>query len=246
MSNENQEGLLEDPNASAGSSSSTRGSTSQGATFGTSGTSGSTEYVEGAATGTGQSTTQSGANFTVTTRDDDVTTSSQTTDRSAVVEGDQGTRSDTQYVTSSTTQSTPASTTQSSQAADDDGVRVQLHEEELQAEKVQRQAGEVRVTKDVVEEQQTLEVPVTREQVHIESHAVTDQTAADPSQAFQEGTISVPVTEEEVQVQKQVRVAEELEIEKTAVQETERVADTVRREQLDVQEVGDVDVERRS
>ncbi|MDP9379227.1 MAG: DUF2382 domain-containing protein [Chloroflexota bacterium] len=131
---------------------------------------------------------------------------------------------------------------QSTNVTDDDSLRVQRYEEELQAQKVQREAGEVRVTKDVVEEQQTLEVPVTREEVHVESHIV-NRPATDTSQAFQEGTISVPVREEDVQVRKEVRVAEELEIEKTAVQETERVADTVRREVVNVEQVGDVEVE---
>ena len=124
----------------------------------------------------------------------------------------------------------------------DDDIRVQRHEEELQTQTVERQAGEVRVSKDVVEEQQTLEVPVTREQVTVRSTDVSG-TDADTSQAFQGGTISVPVREEGVEVDKQVRVAEELEIDKTAVQDTERVTDTVRKERVNVQEVGDVDVE---
>ncbi|MDP9350240.1 MAG: DUF2382 domain-containing protein, partial [Chloroflexota bacterium] len=49
--------------------------------------------------------------------------------------------------------------------------------------------------------------------------------------------------EEEVEVRKEVRVAEELEIDKTVVQDTERVTDTVRREEVHIDQVGDVDVE---
>ena len=248
MSNDRNEGLLEDPNASPGGGSTT-----------------------------GVGATVSGSGYTATSGDQGGSVGA--TDRSAVIEGDQGTEGDVRYVTSSTApaadvsvtddtttvttravttgsdfvaQPTPAqpvqaqpAPVQSARVEGQEHLTVELHEEELQAQKVSRQGGEVRVTKEVVEEQRTLEVPVTREQVRVTSVTPT-QSAADPSQAFQEGTISVPVREEDVQVTKQVRVAEELEIGKTAVQETQRVTDTVRREQLNVQEVGEVEVERLS
>ncbi len=142
-----------------------------------------------------------------------------------------------QYTQTEQVQAQPTSTVQ-----DNDSIRVQRYEEELQAQKVQREAGEVRISKDVVEEQQTLEVPVQREEVHIETRTV-DRPVGDTTDAFQGGTISVPVREEEVQVRKEVRVAEELEIDKTVVQDTERVTDTVRREEVNIEQVGDVDVE---
>lgn len=128
------------------------------------------------------------------------------------------------------------------ETTDTDVERIPRYEEELQAEKSAREAGAVRVSKDVVEEQQTLEVPVTREEVHVRSVSPSSSTA-DSSQAFQADTIEVPVREEDVQVTRQARVAEELEIEKRAVQDTERVSDTVRREDVHVERVGDVDVE---
>lgn len=122
------------------------------------------------------------------------------------------------------------------------GTRVQRYEEELVGEKSAREAGEVRISKEVVEEEQTLEVPVSREGVRIRRRVV-DRSAADTSEAFREGAISVPVREEDVEVTKGVRVAEELEIEKRAVEETETVTDTVRKERLNVEEAGDVRVE---
>ena len=54
--------------------------------------------------------------------------------------------------------------------------------------------------------------------------------------AFTEGTIEVPVRGEEVDVQKRVRVAEEVEIGKEAVQRTETVSGTVRREEVRVED----------
>jgi len=69
----------------------------------------------------------------------------------------------------------------SGQAAAADGTtRIRTHEEELQAQPVTQQAGEVVITKDIVEETRTIEVPVRHEEIRIERRAVTDATA-DPT-----------------------------------------------------------------
>jgi len=128
--------------------------------------------------------------------------------------------------------------TRTTQVADTDTIRVPIHEEELTATTRQRELGEVRVEKDVVAEERVLEVPVTEERVRVERHAV-DRPVAAGETAFEEGVIEVPVRGEEVQLQKQVRVSEEVEIGKEAVQRTEQVRGTVRREEVHVEEVSD-------
>jgi uncharacterized protein (TIGR02271 family) len=124
---------------------------------------------------------------------------------------------------------------------DDDRERtVQLREEELRARKEGREVGQVGIGKEVVEEEKTLEVPVTREEVFVERRPVDRRQADRP---IGEGeTIEVPVYEEEVEVEKRPVVYEEVGIGKQAVQETERVSDTVRREVADLDARGDVDV----
>ncbi len=197
--------------------------------------SGTAAYGTTATTDTGTTTYADTDTDTTTYRDDDsttVTTQSSTTDSDYVEQPVQRTQTD--QVQRSTTD-----------VSDDDNIRVQRHEEELQATKTMRDSGEVRVSKDVVEEEQTLEVPVTREQVTVRSVDASDSTS-DTSEAFQGGTISVPVREEGVEVDKQTRVAEEVEIDKRTVESTEGVTDTVRREQVNIEELGNVDVDRRS
>lgn len=115
---------------------------------------------------------------------------------------------------------------------DSDSQRIQLHEEELQAQKTSRQAGEVVVTKDVVEETRTIEVPVTREEVHVERRPASGEATGDD--AFSGDTIRVPVMEEEIEVRKVPRAVEEVVVSKTQIQDTERVEDTVRKERLNV------------
>jgi uncharacterized protein (TIGR02271 family) len=122
-----------------------------------------------------------------------------------------------------------------------DTARIPVHEEELQVHKSARKAGEVEVTKDVVEEQRAMNVPVTREEVQVRRTPV-DRPATDAEMSFREGqeTIRVPVLEEDVEVTKRPRVKEEIEIDKIARQDTERVGDTVRREEVTVtKEPGD-------
>jgi len=119
---------------------------------------------------------------------------------------------------------------------------IERREEKLEAQTRPEQAGQVRVSKDVVEEQQTVAVPVTREQVEVTSRAV-DRPAE--GGAFQPEEVTVPVSEERVELRAEPRVVEEVEIGKTARQETEQVTGTVRKERLNVDEEGGVDVDRR-
>ena len=94
------------------------------------------------------------------------------------------------------------------------------------------------ITKEVVEETKTIEVPVRREEVHVERRPVNDATA-DPS-AFQAAgeTIRVPVMEEQVEVRKVVRPVEEVVISKDVVEDTQSVSGTIRREEVHVTDDG--------
>lgn len=118
--------------------------------------------------------------------------------------------------------------------------RMELREEELDVDKRQVQAGEVRVRKEVHTEQRNIEVPVTREEVVIERHPVSGRQAS--SQDLGEEEVRIPLTEEEVDVQKRAVVREELSVGKRKVQDTETVSDTVRREEARIESQGDVGV----
>jgi uncharacterized protein (TIGR02271 family) len=119
--------------------------------------------------------------------------------------------------------------------ADRDSARIAVHEEELEARKTTRQAGEVTVRKDVVEEHRTIDVPVAREEVRVTRNPVDrPATAAEADFAEGGGTVRIPVMEEDVEVSKLPRVKEEIEIDKVVRQDTKRVGGTVRREEVDV------------
>jgi len=119
---------------------------------------------------------------------------------------------------------------------------LRLHEERLRAEKQTVEAGEVGIRKEVVSEQQSIDVPVKREEVFIERRAVDDR-AADGKEIGDGETIRVPVREEQVNVSKDTVVTGEVGIGKRTVEDTQRVTDTVRREEAHLEKSGDVEIQ---
>lgn len=121
----------------------------------------------------------------------------------------------------------------------DEEERLRLHEERLHVNKDRVQTGEVNVGKHVVEDEQTIEVPVEREEVYVERRPVNEESTEGglTGDAYQEGdNIHIPVTEERVNVSKSDVVSEEIVVGKRKVQDTETVSETVRREEADIDE----------
>jgi len=110
-------------------------------------------------------------------------------------------------------------------------LRVPVHEEALSATTRPKEIGQVHIEKDVIAEEQTLDVPITEERIRVTRHAV-DRPAEAGDMELEEGIIEVAIRSEDVQLEKQVRVTEEIEIGKEAVQRTEQVGDTIRREEV--------------
>ncbi len=127
-------------------------------------------------------------------------------------------------------------------AADtEEGRRMQLREEQLQVYKQPVQMGEVRLGKEVLTEQKTINVPVTHEEVYVERRAGSGEVSDSP---VGEGeTLRVPVSAEQVNVSKQTVETGEVAIGKRQVQETKQVSDTVRREEAHIERTGDVNIE---
>jgi len=121
------------------------------------------------------------------------------------------------------------------------GKVVQAKEERLHPHKESVKTGEVSVRKEVHTEQKTVQVPVTKEEVVIERHAVSGQQCASGDiKAGEE--IRIPVREEQVHLEKEAVVKEEVVVGKRKVKDTEEVTGTVRKEEIKIDKKGDVDV----
>lgn len=119
----------------------------------------------------------------------------------------------------------------------DQDVIIPVREEELTVDKRREEVGRAAIHKDTVEEEQSVNIPVTHERVEIERVPVDEEmpTGEASAQSWQDKDIVIPVMGEEVVAEKQPRVKEELHIHKEPVTETERVSDTVRKERVNVE-----------
>jgi len=115
---------------------------------------------------------------------------------------------------------------------------MRLREEQLNVNKQQVQSGEVTLSKNVVEEQKTVNVPVSHEEVYIENRPVSGNVTNDNTPIGGDENIRVPVTEERVNVSKDTVTTGEVSIGKRAVQENQQVTDTVRREEARLDQSG--------
>jgi uncharacterized protein (TIGR02271 family) len=117
---------------------------------------------------------------------------------------------------------------------DEDELKVQRTEEELRAGTREREAGEVRVRKDVRTDREQVRVPTRHEEVSVERVPVEGREASEAE--IGEDEVTMPVTEDEVVVEKRPVVKEELRIRKDVVQDEEVVEEDVRREEVDVED----------
>jgi uncharacterized protein (TIGR02271 family) len=118
---------------------------------------------------------------------------------------------------------------------DDENISVPIVEEQLKAGVRETEAGRARITKEVHEEQQTIDVPVEREEVYVTERAV-NRPATQADLNMRERDIEIPLREQEVVTQKQAMVTGEVNVRKEVTRETEQVTDTVRREEVHVED----------
>jgi len=125
---------------------------------------------------------------------------------------------------------------------------IPVREEVLQAQKHLVVTGEVVIRKQVITEEKTIAVPVTREELVIERRVGPGELPAQPvNEALEEvlrdgGTLRIVVREEQVRVEKYPVVKEEIFITKRQIQETKHISDTVKREEAYLERVGDLNI----
>lgn len=126
-------------------------------------------------------------------------------------------------------------------AADDNSIV--RSEEQLDVQKEQVQSGKARLRKYVVEDKETVEVPVTREEVRVERTPISEADADNFRGEIGEDEASVVLNEERVDVQKRTVPVEKVSLEKDQVTETERHTETLAKEQIETD--ADIDNDRR-
>ena len=136
------------------------------------------------------------------------------------------------YGTTGTDYNTTASTAANTGTAQGQQ-RIQLLGEVLRVHKDRVSRGEVRIRKETITEQQTVQVPVTREELVIERMPVSGETRVQGA-IGESNEIRIPLSEEHASADKQTVVREEVSVGKRSIENVEQVGGAVRHEELEV------------
>ena len=112
---------------------------------------------------------------------------------------------------------------------------MQLLGEVLRVHKDRISRGEVRLRKEVITENQTIQVPVSREELVIERRAVNQSTPTAGS-IGESQEIRIPLSEERASIEKSTFVREEVVVGKKPVEEVRNLTGDVRHEELVVED----------
>lgn len=121
-----------------------------------------------------------------------------------------------------------------------DNDKLYLRKEELDIAKNKVQTGEVEISKEIIEEQKVMDIPVTREEVVIERRAIKNEPSDLP--IGEEKTIRIPVSEEQVEVGKHTVITGEVAFHKREVQEEKQINETIKREEARIYKNGDPNI----
>ena len=125
-------------------------------------------------------------------------------------------------------------------------VRVPVVEERLVPETRSVPVGDVKIHKYISTEDARIRQPVSHDEVEVERVPV-NRTVDTAPQTRQEGDwLIVPVVQEELVVQKRFVVKEEVRIRKRTVTEERELGDKVRRERVEIEDPGNLVIERRT
>lgn len=114
---------------------------------------------------------------------------------------------------------------------EDDTATLTRSEEQLHVGTQRVEAGRARLRKFVITEQQTVNVPVSREEVRVVREPLQPGDVVDGS--IGEDVIEVTLTEERPVVRKDTVAVERIRLEKDAVTEQQSVTEQVRKEQIE-------------
>lgn len=115
-------------------------------------------------------------------------------------------------------------------------------EEQLNVSKDRVETGQVRLRKYVVNETETVEVPVEREEVRVVREPITEADRANYDGNIGEQEASVTLHEDRVNVSKESVPVEKVSLEKDTVRDTERVSEEVRKERFETDGVVEGDL----
>ncbi len=123
----------------------------------------------------------------------------------------------------------------------DEEPKLRLRKEELNIAKNKVDMGKVEFAKEIIEEQQTISIPVTHEEVVIERKSVNEPSDKPIGEGDDEH-FSLSVSEEKVEVGKKTVITSEISAHKRAVEENREIKETVKHEEARINKDGNANI----
>lgn len=117
---------------------------------------------------------------------------------------------------------------------------LQLRKEELDVTKDRVQSGEVILSKDIIEEKKSMDIPVIHEEVIIERRPINNEVTNTP--ITDETAVHIPVTQEHVEVGKHTVITEQIYAHRREVENVEHVEETLKREKARIDSNGNAEI----
>ncbi|MDN8624038.1 MULTISPECIES: YsnF/AvaK domain-containing protein [Corynebacterium] len=150
--------------------------------------------------------------------------------------GTAGRREESAKTTSADTKKTSADTSGKKAATADDGSVIRS-EEQLNVNKEKVASGRARLRKYVVEDTETVEVPVSREEVKVEREKLSPEEAKKLGNArIGEENADVVLHEEQVNVDKETVPVEKVNLNKETVTDKQKVSEDLKKERVEFQD----------
>ncbi|WKD58219.1 Stress response protein YsnF [Corynebacterium capitovis DSM 44611] len=108
-------------------------------------------------------------------------------------------------------------------------------EEQLNVDKERVEAGQVRLRKYVVTENQTVEVPVEREEVRVTREPISGAERANYDGRLGDDEAAITLHEERVNVSKESVPVEKVSLDKETIRDTEHVSEDLRKERIETE-----------
>jgi uncharacterized protein (TIGR02271 family) len=119
--------------------------------------------------------------------------------------------------------------------------KLRLRKEELDVTKNKVDIGKVEFGKEIIEEQQILNVPIMREEVVIERRSINEPSDKPIGEGDDEH-FSLSVSEEKVEVGKHTVITGEVTAHKREIEENREIKETIKREEARINKDGNANV----
>lgn len=122
-----------------------------------------------------------------------------------------------------------------SSATQAESVVIPVIEEQLHIDKQIVETGIVRIVKEVIEEPETVNVPVFREEVIVDHVAIQQYVDAAPAVRYEGETMIIPVVREVLVTEKKLLLVEEVHVTKRQITNQENLEVMLRKEKVTVE-----------